>query len=177
MINGMKIKTARLVLRPFEMCDLDTTYEYANDHTITEYMLYLPSGSKEGTKRFLQKAINEWSKSDPLLYEFAVIFDGKHIGAASVALDESRQNGEIGWIIHKDYQGRGFATEAAKAVMDFAFDKLKVSKVIAHCDYRNKPSVRIMEKIGLSLEGDKGTRQNKGSGKETQELMYSAYRD
>ena len=169
----MMIKTKRLVLRPLEPGDLDTAHEYAGDPAITGYMMYLPNKSKRETGQFLRQAAAEWSKAEPQFYEFAVTLDHKHIGAVSVYLDESGQEGELGWIIHRDYQGHGYATEAAKAVLDFAFDTLGVKKAVAHCDYRNEPSYRVMRNIGLSLERNDLTRRYSGSDEDVQELMYS----
>ena len=172
----MTIDTARLVLRPFQPEDLTTMHAYASDPENTEFMLYLPNRSIEGTERFLRRAIAEWEKDKPQFYEFAIVLDGKHIGAVSATLDESGQESELGWIIHKDHWGKGYASEAAKAILDFALEKLKVKKVIAHCDYRNKASIRIIEKIGMTLERDDLTRRNKNDDEDVQELMYSAYR-
>jgi len=169
----MIIKTERLELRPFEMNDLDSTHAYASDHANTEYMLHLPNRSKDGSERFLRWAIAEWGKDEQRAYEFAIIFDEKHIGAVSISLNESGREGEIGWIIHRSYQGIGFATEAARSIVDFAFGKLDVEKIVAHCDYRNTASIRIMEKIGMTLERDDLTRRYKNGDEDIQELMYS----
>ena len=166
------IKTVRLVLRPFKLDDVETAHEYASDPE-NKYMVYLPNDTKQETERFLRTTISEWKKDIPQSYEFAVVYGGKHIGGVSVYLDESRQVGELGWIIHKDYQGNGFATEAAKAVMDFAVNAQKVKKIVAHCDYRNVASVKVMQKLGLSLERDDGVRRNKGSDEDSRDLMYS----
>ena len=169
----MTIRTERLILRPFTMRDLRTTYAYASDPANTEYMLHLPARKKRETRRFLKFAIAEGSKVPLRRHEFAVIFDGKHIGAVSISLDESEREGELGWIIRKAHQGKGYATEAAKAVMVYALDTLGVTKIYARCDYRNEVSRRVMEKIGLSLESDTGIRYYGGSGAAVQELMYS----
>ncbi|MDR2888941.1 MAG: GNAT family N-acetyltransferase [Lachnospiraceae bacterium] len=167
------IKTARLMLRALEINDLDTTYEYASDAKNTEYMIHLPDSTKEETEQFLQRVSNEWRKELPRFYEFAVILNGKHIGAASISIDEDREEGELGWIIHKDYQGKGYATEAAKAVMDMGLKELGLKKIVACCDYRNTPSCRVMQKIGLSLERDDGVRRYKNSNEEFREFLYS----
>lgn len=106
-------------------------------------------------------------------YEYAIILGEKHIGAVSVYLDESRQEGELGWLISKMHQGNGYGTEAAKAVFAWAINELKVKKVVAYCDYRNEPSFHVMHKIGLYLERDDGTRRYKGSDIDIPELMYS----
>lgn len=169
----MVIRTERLILRPFEISDLATSHEYASDVETTKYMVYLPNKSMNETEQFLQKVVAEWAKDNPSFYEFAIILDKKHIGAVSVSLDKSKQEGELGWIINKLYQGNGYATEAAKAVVGFAFNHLKVKKVVAYCDYRNEASCQVMRKIGLSLERDDGTRRYKDSNKDIPEFMYS----
>lgn len=171
--NELIIETEHLILRPLELNDLDTAHEYASDIENTKYMVYLPNDTVEETKQFLQRVVTEWENESPSFYEFAIVLDGEHIGAVSVSLDESRKEGELGWIINKRYQGNGYATEAAKAILDFSVNQLNVKKVVAHCDYRNEPSCHVMRKIGLSLERDDGTRRYMGSEEDVQEFMYS----
>lgn len=171
--NQPMIHTRRLTLRPFTLDDLYTTHAYAGNAENTQYMLHLPNEGLQDTQRFLQRVVAEWAKDQPAFYEYAVVLQGKHIGAVSVSLDESRQQAELGWIIHKLYQGKGYATEAAGAMLRFAIDSLKVKKVVAHCDGRNEPSAHVMGKIGLSLESADGTRRYAGSDVDIQELMYA----
>jgi len=66
-------------------------HAYASDITNTQFMMYLPNSSIDGTRRFLDWAIAEWCKSDQKSYEFAVTLDGKHIGAVSIGLDDNGQ--------------------------------------------------------------------------------------
>ncbi|MDF2557194.1 MAG: GCN5-related N-acetyltransferase [Bacillales bacterium] len=167
------INTERLVLRPLSLSDLDTVHKYASDIENTSYMLNLPNDSVQETEQFLQRIVEEWNKDVPSFYELAIVLNGIHIGAVSVSLDESRQEGELGWIINKAYQGNGYATEAAKAIFNFALNNLKVKKVVAHCDCRNEPSIKVMDKIGLTLERDDGIRPYKENNEIIKELMYS----
>ena len=171
------IQTERLVIRPFELSDLKTTHEYASDIENTIYMMHLPNNTEQETKKFLVRVTDEWAKEIPQFYEFAISLADNHIGGVSVSLDESRQIGELGWIIHKAYQCSGYATEAAIAVLDFAVNNLKVKKIIAHCDYRNEASIRVMQKIGLVLESTDGKRRYKDTEQDIQELMYSLLTD
>ena len=173
MIKKPLIKTKRLILRPFEANDLETMHEYASDIENTKYMIHLPNNSLNETAQFLQRVVTEWAKDSPKFYEFAIILDKKHIGAVSVYLNETRQEGELGWIIHKAYHSNGYATEAAKEILEFALKTLNVKKIIAHCDYRNKTSIRVMQKIGLFLERDDGVRCYKDNNENIQEYMYS----
>jgi len=169
------IKTQRLTLKPHGTKYLNSTHVYASDPESTVYMIHLPNSTIEETEQFLQGIEKEWTAHNQRVYEYAIILDGTHIGAVSLYLDEACKVGELGWIINKAYHGNGYATEAANAVKDFAFssDKFKLEKIIAHCDYRNAPSIRVMEKIGLRFESDDGVRRYKGSEEDVRDLVYS----
>ncbi|MCL2055143.1 MAG: GNAT family N-acetyltransferase [Oscillospiraceae bacterium] len=170
----MRIQTPRLVLRPLEISDLVSTHEYASDTTITQYMVHLPNDNIQETESYLNKVATEWKAEVPRFFEFAITLNNKHIGAVSFHYkDDERHEGELGWMINKSYQGNGYATEAAKAVLNFAFNECKVRKVIATCDYRNGASVKVMKKIGLSLERDDEVRRYKGSNEDIKGLMFS----
>jgi len=169
----MILKTERLTLRPFTMGDLKTTHAYASDPENTRFMIHLPNKTKRQTRRFLKYTIAKGKKRPQRCYEFTVILDGKHIGAVSVNLDKSGQEGELGWIIQRAYWGNGYATEAAGAIMTFAREELQVKKLVAHCDHRNSASARVMEKLGMALESDSGTRRYKGSEEDVRELKYA----
>lgn len=169
----IELKTNRLTLRPLNIRDLDTVHVYASDIENTRYMINLPNDTIEETSQFLTNVTNEWEKDEPSFFEFAITFDGKQIGAVSVCLNEQQTEGELGWILNKKYWGKGYATEAAKAVKDFAINELKVSVLVAHCDCRNNASCNVMKKIGLTLASDNGVRQYPKTMETGKELMYS----
>lgn len=172
-----EIKTDRLLLRPLDISDFETVHAYASDIESTRYMIYLPHKTKEETYRFLVSATEEWKKEKPSFYEFAVVFNGVHIGAVSLYLDDTGQVGELGWIINKKYWKNGFATEAALAIKDFAIKTIKVKKLVAHCDNRNVNSYKLMSRIGLRLEDDSGTRTYTQTNETAKELKYSFLSD
>ncbi len=167
------LQTERLTLRPLALSDVDTVHVYASDPELTRFMLYLPSETREETLAFLSQAAEEWQKQAPAFFEFAIVLEGVQIGAVSIYLNEDRTKGELGWILNRDYHGKGYAAEAALAVEEFAVRKLRVRKLIAHCDFRNRPSYRLMERLGLTLEDDTGTRTYPKTGETARELMYS----
>lgn len=169
----MIIQTERLLLRPLSLNDLYTTHQYVGDTENIKYMVYFPSNNLEETKEFISKAVDEWNKTLPLFYEFAVVFKSEHIGSVSIYLDEKRTEAELAWIIKKDYWGKGYATEAAKAIKDFAVDELKVKRILACCDSKNTASYHIMQKLSLQLENDTQERKNKNSSNMSKELIYS----
>jgi len=171
-----EIHTARLTLRPLDISDAETVHEYASDDENTTYMYFLPNCTMEETKTFLEYVTSEWKKDKPATYEFAVVLEGRQIGAVSVALNDDRTEGEMGWIINKRYWHKGFAYEAACAVRDFALNELMLPRLIAQCDYRNADSYRLMEKLGFTLEDANGTRTYPKTGENACELTYSLTR-
>ena len=165
-----EIKTNRLLLRPLEVQDLAAIHTYASDPENTRFMLFLPNETEEETRQFLQRAVDEWEKEVPHVYEFGILLEAQLIGAVSVSLDETRAEGELGWILNKRYWKQGYAAEAALAVKKFAAKELGVAKLTAHCDARNRDSYRLMEKIGLRLESDDGIRTYPKSGETALEI-------
>ncbi|MBQ9767112.1 MAG: GNAT family N-acetyltransferase [Lachnospiraceae bacterium] len=142
--------TERLVLRPLGREDMEAFYEYASDAEYTKYMVYYPHRSKERTKTFLEQVEAEWRKEVPQFYEFAVLLSGEHIGTATLYL-EGEGVGELAWMLHPKYLHRGFATEAAKAVKEFAESVLHLKLLTACCDSRNKASAAVMERLGMNF--------------------------
>jgi RimJ/RimL family protein N-acetyltransferase len=61
---------------------------------------------------------------------------------------------ELGYGVHPDYRNRGYATEATQALVEWGLSQPGVGRVIAKCDPANAPSVRVLEKIGLTRTGE-----------------------
>lgn len=148
----MELRTERLVLRPLCVQDLDTCNQYALDAETCRYMLFLPNQSSEETLAFLRDCEEGWAQAPVESFEFAITLDGRHIGAVSIFREESGM--EMGWILNKAFHGRGYAYEAACALMDFAIEVLDAQRIVAHCDTRNVPSFRLMEKLGMQRIGE-----------------------
>lgn len=168
-----EIKTDRLLLRPLDMGDLDIYHSYASDKDNTTYMYYLPYATKEEAWEYLEKVTQEWQKEKPSLYEFAIMLQEEQIGTVSVTLNDEGTDGELAWIIDKEHWKKGYAFEASAAVMDFAVNELRLSRVFACCDYRNEGSYGLMKKIGLLPEDDNGTRIYPRTGEKAREIICS----
>ncbi|SFR64542.1 GNAT family N-acetyltransferase [Anaeromicropila populeti] len=167
-----EICTKRLILEPLGLQHLMSAHAYSGDIENTKYMMYLPNYSVEETKKFLVEAEAEWKKENPDYYEFAILLGGEHIGAVSIYLNQNRTEGELGWIIRKNYWGNGYVAEAAREILTFAKDELGIKRFIAHCDSENTGSYRVMEKLGMHLVSRTKGRKNKASEEEREELKY-----
>jgi len=135
-------------------------------------MKLLPNTDIVDTKSFLDEAQAEWGKDNPDYYEFAFLLKDVNIGAVSIHVNQDNAEGELGWIISKKYWGNGYTVEAARKIINFAKQVLKISRFIAHCDGENISSYRVMDKLGMSLADKINGRKNKFSDEDREELTY-----
>jgi RimJ/RimL family protein N-acetyltransferase len=85
--------------------------------------------------------------------EFAVVHEGIVVGRVRLDVDQENQVAELGYGIARERWGRGLASEAARAMVDYGFEAFGLAKVWARVDPRNLSSVRVLEKIGMVCEG------------------------
>ena len=168
-MESILIPTKRLTLRPLQVSDLDSTAAYALDPGI-RHMVHLPLDDQEEALAFLRRVRAEWAKEQPEFFEFAVVLDGRHIGAVSLY----RENGawEAGWIIEKGYRGRGFAAEAAGAMMTCFHERFGIRHFTAHCDTDNAASGSVTEKLGMVRTGEFPGRRNRGADRGSAAYRY-----
>ncbi len=165
------LTTPRLTLRPMTTADLDTTFAYAGSPENTEFMLFLPYTDRSEAEDALRTMVEKMSASPCRDYFFAIDLAGEHIGEISLELDPTMTEAELGWILRLDHWGKGYMTEAALAVREFAASIPTLRLLYAHCDSRNRGSAAVMEHLGMTL-AETGTRQNRNSGEITGEYKY-----
>ncbi len=147
------IETPRLILRHFVAADLDPLAELMAN---ADFMRFSSSVfTREQTSVFLFDRVIAAAAAG-LPSQFAVIFRAEnrligYCGFFRQLVDEVNEI-EIGYRLHPDYWNRGLATEAARAVRAYAFDFLKLERVISLIHPDNHPSRRVTEKNGMTLE-------------------------
>lgn len=161
----MILSTPRLTLRPAKASLAASTYAYAGDLENTRFMMYLPDADIEETALHLREAEEQWRMEAPERYEFAIFLGESHIGGITLYMMEKRTEAELGWVLHKVHWRKGYVTEAALAVMDFA-RSMGVRRIFACCDSENVASYKTMEKLGMRLVKDDGVRTNRSMGDE-----------
>lgn len=144
-----KIKTQRLLLRPVTLADSVDMYEYASDEETT-YFVFERHASMEKT----EEAIVECFLTDPFgKYGIEVKETGKLIGTIDLRVKDENHRAIMGYALNKTYHGKGYMTEAAEALLAYAFETLKLDCVAALYDERNEVSGKVMERIGMQREG------------------------
>lgn len=145
--------TERLILRPYTIWDADDLQKIINDKDIASTMMTIPYPYT------LEDAIEWLSQRDEKFEEtgspeFAITHrDEYFIGGLGLRINKEHKNAEIGYWIGKSYWGKGYCTEAARAVVKYGFEVLKLNRVYATHMTRNPASGRVMQKIGMKHEG------------------------
>ena len=145
------LRTERLILRRFRLNDVDDVLAYANDEEWQRYLLPLPYPyERVHAEQFVSESfLKDW-KSKPT---FAIVFDDTVIGGINLSVDKRHQTAEMGYSIARKHWGNGYATEAASAVVNWAFEAFCLAKTYAVANVDNRRSWRVMERIGMTREG------------------------
>jgi len=148
----LPIRTARLRLRDFVISDLDAVHAYASDADVTRFMFYGPRSESE-TRAYLERVIAAQTTTPRTVWELAIVREAgdQLIGGCDLTFDRPRE-ADLGFILAREAWGRGYATEAARALVHTAFEELGASRVFATCDVANHASAHVLEKAGLRRE-------------------------
>ena len=168
----MKIKSERLELEPLSCTHYTTAVKYSLDPENTRLMCFLPCDDGEEVMNYLRKCESQWKKDKPDYLDAAVLLDGVHIGAISIEFFEEYKIGELGWIISREYWGRGYAAEAAQVFMDFCKTRFGLKKFIAHTDSDNIASASVAKKLGMNLISETRGRKNRNSDEIRNEYLF-----
>lgn len=154
----MKIETSRLTIRDNIKSDLDEHHRLMSDSEIMSYIKDIQTYSLEESKENLDFSIKESQRgNDRKCYFFAIVdrITDMYIGSIGFTILEKNEcggNAELGYFILKEHWNKGYTTEAAEAVVKFAFEKVKLHKISTGCILENSNSEKIMNKLGMVKE-------------------------
>ena len=157
------LTTTRLVLRPFTAADSAAVERLAGDTRIASTTLHVPHPYLDGmAEAWIATHPAAWAEGSRVTFAITSREDELQ-GAISLHLDPEHSRGELGYWIGHPYWGHGLATEAAAAVLEFAFRTLLLNRVQASYLPRNPASGRVVEKLGMQREGLHRERYRKGN--------------
>jgi ribosomal-protein-alanine N-acetyltransferase len=146
--------TSRLLLRPFQLSDAPRVRELAGDRAIADTTLAIPHPYPEGAaEAWIGTHAARFAEGAEAAFAITRRDGGELIGAIGLLISKAHARAELGYWIGRSYWGHGFATEAGRAVLEFGFGALRLHRVQAHYLTRNLASGRVLEKLGLTLEG------------------------
>jgi ribosomal-protein-alanine N-acetyltransferase len=147
-----RIETARLTLRKPRRDDTPTIFSvYAQDLDVTRFMTWRPHKSVEETYRIVEHMMKLWGEGEAYAYVIVLKNSGALIGMIAMHLEGFKV--AIGYVLARQYWGKGYTTEAALAVTNWLLKQPDIYRVFATCDLENPASARVMEKVGMQCEG------------------------
>lgn len=146
------IETERLVLRVPVMEDAAAMLEsYARDPEVTRYLVWKPMQSLEEAEKSVTSRVEGWRKG--FSFSWTILLKEGGALAGSISLRPQGQRLYMGFVVARPYWGRGYTTEAARPVVEWALAQPDIYRVSAVCDTENLASARVLEKIGMQREG------------------------
>ncbi|HBD7468578.1 TPA: GNAT family N-acetyltransferase [Legionella pneumophila] len=150
------LETKRLFLRTFQEKDVESLIAINQDPKVMQFFPAIPM--REETIAFIDKIISHQEEKNFSLYAAEIKNTGEMIGFVGLFTATFQAHFtpavEIGWRLSSKHWNQGYATEAAKAVLDYAFRKLDLGEVVSFTSVLNKPSIRVMQKIGLHTNSE-----------------------
>ena len=146
--------TRRLVLRPFTSSDAVAVQELAGAREIADTTLHIPHPYPDGAaEEWIATHAPAWQAGT--LATYAICHGGgtELIGAIGLTIAPEHARAELGYWVGRPYWSRGYCTEAAQALLAFGFDVLRLHRIQAQYLTRNPASGRVMQKLGMQLEG------------------------
>jgi len=169
------LRTERLLLRPYIASDADDVFAYAQLEEWSRYHLpHVPHPyTRSDADEFLASVLaTPWGEEA----NWAIVIDERVVGGLGLTINASRREAELGYSLAPAHWNRGLATEAARAVLDYAFYVLPLEAVEARADARNVGSVRVMEKLGMRRTALEEGRRIDRTGAAVDEVHYAIRR-
>jgi [ribosomal protein S5]-alanine N-acetyltransferase len=148
------LETPRLLLRPFRADDAPAVQALAGARAVADTTLHIPHPYPDGAaEAWIETHAPGWAAGRLASYAIVDAADGALRGAVALAVAPEHARAELGYWIGVPWWGRGLATEAARALVGFGFAGLALHRVQARHLTRNPASGRVMQKLGMRLEG------------------------
>ena len=154
MIVQPTLETPRLLLRPFVAPDAAAVQRLAGDRAVADTTLNIPHPYPDGAAdAFITQQQVAFDAGTAATFAVLERESGVLVGACGLRITPRFAHAELGYWIARDQWGRGYATEAARAVVGYAFGALGLHRVYARHLTRNPPSGRVMQQLGMTWEG------------------------
>ncbi len=148
------LSTARLILRPYQQSDGPALQRGAGTPEVAATTGRIPHPYPDGAAEAWIGTHADRARLDEAIY--LAIIETEHdalVGGIGFELDSPAEQAELGYWIAHEYWGRGYATEASRAMVEWGFDDLNLHRIHAHYMDHNPESGRVLEKIGMRREG------------------------
>lgn len=150
----LPIITERLVIRRFTPDDIQDVLGFVSQPSVAKATSQRILATKEGVREYIDLQNSYQPFEENKVFELAIERkeDSKVMGFVGMIF-EGGELGEMGWVLGEEYRGQGYATEAARALMDYGFRSLGLHRIHADTSTNNTPAWKVMERLGMKREG------------------------
>src|SRR5262245_21627044 len=148
------LETPRLLLRPFALADAPEVQRLAGDREIAATTLLVPHPYEDGlAEKWIATHAADFESGKLANFAICLRISGGLVGSIGLVLHPADERAELGYWVGKEYWGHGYCTEVAAAVLEYGFMVRGLNRIEA-CHFGSNPaSGRVMQKLGMRLEG------------------------
>ena len=147
------IKTDRLTLRRIEFDDAEMMFRnWANDGEVTRYLRWMPHKNVDETRKIIQQWFDDY-KNDYTYHWGICLEDGEMIGSVGMIATEYDYKADVGYCIGRNWWGKGYTSEAVKAVIDYMYTNTDIERIEAYHSAKNPTSGKVMLNAAMVYEG------------------------
>lgn len=150
-MNIPTLTTDRLRLRPFTEADIDPLHQMLSDPEVLRYMPVTDPPNRQWIERFVTHRIEHWTQHQFGWWAVEPLVLGELIGWSGLTHLPETGEDEVGYLLGKAHWGQGYATEAARACVQFGFEQVGLKQIIALTHPQNTASQNVVKKLGLSF--------------------------
>lgn len=145
------LNTPRLRLRRPKPGDASAAYQYGADPEVVRYMDWPALTSPEDAIEATERALRRWEAGEEYAWRITIKPEDNPVGGVACSIEA--QQAEFGFLLARPVWGKGYATEAARAVLDWLVSLPQVQRIRATCDVDNTASARVLQKLGMTHAG------------------------
>lgn len=154
-MSSNDIITKRLTLRKFSDRDMKKFYEIVKKNEVGEWLGIGKGMSFEEAEAYLNKIIEHWTKHNFGVWAVINKTNEEIMGHCGLRYIDETEDIEIIYLLDPNFWGKGYATEAGNEVIKYAFNNLRIDKLIARVRTGNSKSKRVIDKLGFEYIGDR----------------------
>lgn len=148
------LEDPEIILRPVKSTDLLALWDYLKDPLISEFTTWEYHQTVEETQTYLGQVLGRYENGSVENWGIELRGVGALIGMIGFgSIDERHHNGEVGYVLGRQYWGKGLTSRALGLVVKEGFSVLRLEKIVGRCISENSGSKRVLEKAGFQNEG------------------------
>lgn len=149
----LHLETESLHLQPYQIDQASQVKELAGDEAVAA-TTFVPHPYRQEEAEEWIRSHSDWIENNKA-YPLAMVLKstGELVGTMTLRVDSKHRKGELAYWVGKPYWGQGYATQAAKRIMEFGFESLNLHRIWSAAMTTNPASAKVMQKAGLSYEG------------------------